>query len=286
MKTMPSARDTGKIESIFNITDLPSPPILVQRLMALVTSESSVTSEIAQVIEMDSAMTARVLRIVNSPFYGMPRKIKSVDESVTILGLNSVRHLIVSASMYSTLKIPGSETILKDLWTHSFAVGYLAKNLMAGSEDAKNDTFIAGILHDIGRLIFLKNAPEKYRFLYKGEQRAVSRTDEKYSFGMDHQQIGGELALKWNFPLPIAEPISHHHSPSNALPAYCVIAAAIHVADIIVHGLGVGNSGNNYVNEYDPKAWNILKTSPEQIKEIIKASLININRARESFSEI
>ncbi len=249
--------------------ELPSQPSVIQRLDALISKDGVDNREIARIIEMDVVFTARVLRLVNSPFYGFARKITSVEEAITMLGFNSIHQLLLATSVINTFQIKESLIHGVDFWKHSFAVGVLAKYLLARADKQTQDEgFICGIMHDIGRLIQAQFDEETFESLFKQELRATHLTDEQEYFGIDHQHLGGMLATKWNFPEAIIKGISNHHTPLAA-GQHKLLASAVSIADLICHGMRIGNSSMYYINSFYPESWEMLKIDFDELKGII-----------------
>ncbi len=151
--------------------DLPSAPAVVHQLTTLMARDDVGSHDIAQIVATDQAFTARTLKLVNSPFYGFARQITSVEEAVTMLGIGTLQQLLLATSVVSSLGSDSDALSMDEFWLHSFSVGVLAKHLIrTGNPDAEGEAFMCGVLHDIGRLLFVKIDPGRYsRFYDKGE---------------------------------------------------------------------------------------------------------------------
>ena len=265
---------------------LPSAPIVVQKLNSLLSSDRAGNAEVARVVETDQAFTARVLRVVNSPFYGFTRQITSVTEAITMLGLNTVHQLLLTTSMVNAFAGRLSGKQLTEFWRHSFGVGVLAKHILYSSgEDNRREAFIAGILHDMGRLVFMQMDADAFTSFYYDELRAVDLKAEESSFGIDHQQLGRMLAEKWNFPERLVEVIGSHHTPNN-VSGPLVLTSAVHLADLLAHALNIGTSGTFYVAEFYPESWKNTEMSEDKLETVIRDSLVEIRSAGGLFREL
>lgn len=265
---------------------LPSAPIVVQKLNALLDSDRAGNAEVARVVETDQAFTARVLRVVNSPFYGFTRQITSVTEAITMLGLNTLHQLLLTTSMVNAFagRIAGKQ--LTEFWRHSFGVGVLAKHILYNSgEDSRREAFIAGILHDMGRLVFMQMDVDTFTRFYYEELRALDLKAEEETFGIDHQQLGRLLAEKWNFPERLVAVIGGHHTPMDAVGPRS-LTASVHLADLLAHTLNIGSSGTFYVAAFCPESWSIVAMSQQKLELVIRESLQEIESAGGLFREL
>ncbi len=271
---------------IQSFSDLPSLPIVIQKLHGLIENENIDIKTVSNVIEADPGFTARVLKLVNSPFYGLSRQVSSVGDAITILGFDAVHQLLLTTSL---LKIFDSESVelnIKSFWRHSFGVGTIAKNLVdPHDKDMRNEIFLCGTLHDIGRLIFLKIDPELFSWFYFKRGAATGINEEAEYFGIDHQKTGKLLAQKWNFPESIVTAIGQHHSPHNN-EKYQLHASAVNIADILSHALAIGDSGNSYVSEFFPEAWAKLGLSMNQLEEHLTTALDEIDCQQEIIKDL
>lgn len=265
---------------------LPSLPVVIQKLHTLIENQNIDIKTISNVIEADPGFTARVLKLVNSPFYGLSRRVSSVGEAITILGFDAVHQLLLTTSMLNIFDSESVEPSIKDFWHHSFGVGAIAKHLISQDDkDTRNEVFICGILHDIGRLIFLKIDPDLFSWFYIKRGAATGINEEAEYYAIDHQKTGELLAEKWNFPESIVTAIGQHHSPLNT-KKYQLHASAINIADILSHALAIGDSGNSFVSEFFPEAWAILGLSMNQLGERLTMALEEIDCQQETIKDL
>lgn len=254
--------------------ELPSAPVVVQRLHEVMRKDTTGAREIARLVEADQALTARVLRVVNSPFYGLAKKVTAVADAIKIMGVKTIHQLVLAASVMESFSKDIEEAVdAKSFWLHSLGTGLIAKHLIrAGNSELASEALTAGILHDIGRLLYAKADPKRFMVLYGQTQAACDLSRESELFGMDHQEVGARLAGQWNFPSTIREAIEFHHEPDRA-PESSLVVCAVSVADLICHGLGVGDSANYYVTTFSPNAWKRLDIEYDELTTLIRGAL-------------
>jgi putative nucleotidyltransferase with HDIG domain len=266
--------------------ELPSPPAVVQRLHELFSREEISGHDIARVVETDQSFTARVLRLVNSPFYGFTRRIVSVEEAITMLGINSIKQLLLTTSLLNTFKTGKQTSTLSNFWSHSLGVAVIARRLaFRFDKDTQSEVFLGGILHDIGRLVFLKFEPERFDQFYVGQESVTGIDSEAAFFGIDHQKIGETLARKWNFPENICSIISYHHTPLKS-GEYILVVSLVNIADLLCHALGIGRSGNYYVTDFYPEAWVKLGIDYTELERKLIGVVEEIRASEQSLREL
>ncbi len=255
---------------------LPSAPTIIHQLTTMMSRDNVGSREIARIVETDQGFTARIIKLVNSPFYGLARQITSVDEAITVVGIGSLQQLLLGTSVISILGSEGSSLSMDDFWMHSFSVGVIAKHLLPSEiSEEQNEAFMCGVLHDIGRLLFVKMDPERYERFYDAGQSVIDLDKEIEWFGADHQKIGEALATKWNFPRRFVAAIASHHHPEQATNSSALVAS-IHVADLTCHALNLGQSGNHFVSNFSPESWSMLKLTEESYEKAIRTALVEI----------
>jgi len=230
---------------IGQMKSIPSLPILYNEIMAKLPQPNVQLSDITSIIAKDIGMTAKILQLVNSAYFGKPNHINDLNAAVSFIGLNVITSLFLSVNVFSEfkgLKIQGFS--MEDLWKHSFDTATLASKiskLESRNRSIANETFAAGMLHDSGRIILAANFPKRYADAIataKREQCEMS-TAERMVFEHTHSEVGGYMMSLWGLPLGIVEAISYHHDPSLfAGQAFCALTA-IHVANhLLVSNLG------------------------------------------------
>jgi HD-like signal output (HDOD) protein/ActR/RegA family two-component response regulator len=225
--------DPKLIQLINGIRKLPSPPLLYNKLMREVQSENSTSKMIGNIISQDMALTAKILQIANSAFVGMSGKITDPQRAVTVLGINSVKALVLSIHVFSEAEAVSIPAFSVDrLWQHSIQVGSLARAiaLEAGkSQQLQNDAQISGLMHDIGKLLQLR-LPSFVQFM-KSLTRELSLTEEYEILGTSHTEMGAYLLGIWGLPFEIVEATALHHHPGRQFGRELNLVALIHIAN-------------------------------------------------------
>jgi HD-like signal output (HDOD) protein/CheY-like chemotaxis protein len=197
---------------------LPSLPSLYSEIVEALQDPEAGVEEIGNIIVKDVAMTAKILKLVNSAFFGLGNAIANPGEAVAYLGTDTIKSLILVTHAFSNAEIRLDGFSLETLWTHSLEVSNAAK-AVAFYEGAEkkliDEAFVAGLLHDIGKLVFATNLPEEYQqAINLARKKKFSLADaEKQIFGANHADVGGYLLGLWGLPVPVVEAIALHHQP-------------------------------------------------------------------------
>ena len=250
---------------------LPELPSVAFELKKVVENPMSSAEHIAQVVSRSPSLTAVVLKIVNSSFYGFPSKISTVSHAVSLIGTQEISVLALGISVLSIFKNLPSKTIdMHSFLRHSLVCGLLSRVFAAHKNVPQTEQlFVSGLLHDLGRLILYIYFPDESRnILARSKNRnKLLYKEEKDYLGCDHAQLGVALMKQWNLPLILKNNVLYHHKPSEAQQS--VPAAIVHLADIIVNSLGIGGSGEKFIPPLDYNAWENLELSPSSFETII-----------------
>ena len=243
--TLPLSEETQKeIDTISKefsnaIQDLPQFPQNIEKLNKLLDSDDSKISDIANQISNDVALTGELLKTVNSAAFSLQTPCSNIADAVKMIGTRGVKNMLYSIG---SLNIFAAQTKKnEDLWKHSYQVAFysynLAKNFCKSDNSVVEDSFVCGLLHDMGKVIFETNCPEYLENVKKICKDKITSLDlfEKIISGVNHGEIGAKIAEKWNFPESIINVIRFHHSPENAPEATKILAAIIYIADLMVH---------------------------------------------------
>jgi putative nucleotidyltransferase with HDIG domain len=222
-------------------------PTIAAKVMQIVNDPHSSAEDVAKFISRDVALTSKVLRLANSAFYGIPRTISSVNSAIVILGFNTIRSLVLSASVLKVFPAkPGLVAFdRKAFWKHSFMVG-IASRMVAQIYRRKKlvdmeTAFSAGLLHDVGKIILEQFSNDDYLPVLKAaKERALPLVMvEKSMLGMSHADVSGMLVDKWQMPNELKVPIVNHHSPLDD-NASRDMACIVHYANHLCHLKGSG----------------------------------------------
>lgn len=221
---------------------LPAMPAVVQEVMASFKNDKLDSAVLAGKIAQDQGLSARVLRVANSSFYGLPRKVGSVQDAVVVLGFNSVRSLVLSAGfVHAFPPAPGSSFDRQAYWMRSFRVAAYTKALAECLRQGQQMAFTAGMFHDIGQLVLDVCIPEQFAGVL--EWQKASRLDlagvEQAELGFDHVSIGTEMARRWNFPPEIEHAIHYWRTPEHE--PFEPVTGMVHVAALLESGLNGGD---------------------------------------------
>jgi HD-like signal output (HDOD) protein len=239
---------TDVLKKLELVENLPTLPLIVQQVQKLVADPRSNMSQIALIITRDQSIAARVIRLVNSAFYGLGNKVSSIQQAIMLLGLNTVKNLVIGVSVVKTFEGARNATLFdrEKFWLHSFACAtgarFIAKKL---DRDEPEDFFMAGLLHDIGILVLDQFFHEEFIAIVQQTLRTkMELTDvEKSVLGVTHCEIGEFMAAKWRIPEYLAMAIRHHHKPAFSeleTENQRFITAVVHVSDT-----NACNRGNN-----------------------------------------
>ncbi|MEW5956851.1 MAG: response regulator [Chloroflexota bacterium] len=230
-------------ELISQLSTLPSLPALYYELLAELESPEASIKAVGQIIARDLGMTAKMLQLVNSAFFGLPQRISDPVQATILLGLDMVRSLALSAQVFSHFDRVALKGITLDaLWEHSLAVSALAGQI-AETEGAERYVIgcalTAGSLHDVGKLVLAANLPDKYAAAL--DLMAAQEIDlgqaERSLFGATHAEVGAYLLGLWGLSDPIVEAVAYHHQPSKGPDQEFTPLTAVHVANVLAHQL-------------------------------------------------
>ncbi len=232
-------------------------PMVFHKLVAVVNDPGSSALDAAEVISYDPQLAAKLLRIVNSTFYGMRMEVESVSRAVAIIGGNQLLSLAMGLSVVSAFKgIPSEMVDMEAFWKHSVACG-IAARLMAGFRKVPNTErfFVSGLLHDVGRLAFFAQQPERARKMLENT-RGLGRLlvdQENLELGLNHSILGRVLLENWKLPFSLENNVGYHHdfesSPNRQ------DAALLQLADVLANALECGTSGERYVPRVSAELW-------------------------------
>jgi HD-like signal output (HDOD) protein len=221
---------------VSQMQSLPSLPHLYLKLVEELQSPEASIKRVGEIISQDIGMTAKILQMVNSAFFGVRRHVSSPVEATSLLGLDTIMALVLSIQVFSQFKSDQTVgPVLDTLWTHSMAVGTFAK-WIARAEGQENrlveDTFTAGLLHESGKLVLATNLPKEYLEMVKlahGENLSLIEAERRV-FGAAHPEVGAYLLGLWGLPDSIVEAVAFHHCPSQCLGQSFSPLTAVHAA--------------------------------------------------------
>jgi putative nucleotidyltransferase with HDIG domain len=237
---------------VASITSLPQFPENIVQIQRLIADPDSQIVEIARYISTDPAMTADLLKLVNSAAYMMAKKVDNIVDAVKLVGLRGIKNLLYS---YGTFKIlDDGAADKKKLWDHSYRTAYyaynLAKNFKANVKGLLDDAYVGGMLHDMGKIIFSSVHPELLERIraFCGEKEIPADTFEGIAGGMNHAEIGARISEKWNFPESLVAAIRYHHEPGLESGEYRDVVHVVYLANVFCEYEG----GNMSYEQIEP----------------------------------
>jgi putative nucleotidyltransferase with HDIG domain len=239
-------------------------------MLKIIDNRKTSADTLARLISSDQALTAKVLKLANSAYYGYQREISTVNMAIVVLGFNTVKEMGLGLSVIDVFKSPLSGAVGFDavkFWEHSAACGAASRMLSKNSGSRFcGEAYVAGLLHDMGKLILNQYFGEDFFNVLRESQNTDLESAEMALLGVSHGEIGAWLAEKWNLPAIICDTVKHHHQPWNAAadPSF---VALITVADLLCHRTGMGNSGRGGSPQYDDRLWDIFSKAAMPLDE-------------------
>jgi putative nucleotidyltransferase with HDIG domain len=248
-----------------SIIGLPTLPTVVSKMIDLVDSPRTSAVVLSRLIGSDQSLTAKILKLANSAYYGFSREIPTVNRAIVVLGFGTVKEMGLSLSVFDVFrKTPSSEAFdVRLFWEHSVACGVASQMLARTLCPAfAGEAFVAGLLHDVGKVILKQYFDREFAeviALQKGANAALDAAEEAI-LGTTHDRIGAWLAEKWNLPELISDSILHHHDPWEA-GTDRLFVACVTLGDYICHMAKKGQSGRLSAPEIDPRLWEVFSVA-------------------------
>ncbi len=218
------------------IESFPALPAIVTKIMTVTANPESSANDLIQVILPDQAMCATILKVANSAFFGIPREVSTLERAVVVLGYEEIRNIIIGKAIFASFPKMTRETrhTVGLFWEHTFTCGLAAKIIGEHLHLSPSELFIAGLIHDIGKLAMYLTFPEQYPILQELANHPLfdKIAEERKNFAISHDQVGLQLAKKWLLPDQLVAAIGYHHAPQEAA-AYRQYPLIIQVADIL-----------------------------------------------------
>ncbi len=263
---MQSKNISEKLKAIIhNISKLPTLPVIVSQVTDLLYNPKTSVQKLAEVISSDQSLTAAVLKLANSAYYGYPRQISTVKHALVILGYNEIRNITFTVSVLRTFPWRKNSPLFnhRAFWVHCLGAAVAAKMLAKFFRyRISGKVFVAGLIHDIGKIIlsqYAKDTLEKIMQEVALQNVSFYQAEKNILGTVTHTDVGSWLAQRWNLPSEIEEAIKFHHSPSRAKinPPLCCI---VHLADVLVRLNSIGWSGDEKILSFHPDTRKILQT--------------------------
>lgn len=221
---------------IAQIDSLPALPATVSRIIEVTGNPESSAQDLMNAILPDQAICVTLLKIANSAFFGLPRQVNSIDKAVMVLGFDEIRNIVLGKAVFNSFHNLGKnyKQTIDRFWYHSFVCGLAAKMLSEQHGGLPSEGFIAGLIHDIGKLVLLMSLNSDYTLLVDASEPSEFRTllKEQELYAISHDEVGYRLLKRWLFPLELVNAIGFHHQP-QACPADKLLPVIIQIADLL-----------------------------------------------------
>ncbi len=257
---------TTKKQQLLSIKELPTLPEVLDEVTKMIEEDRFSQEDIAKVISRDQSLTAKILKMVNSPIYGFPRRITTVQHAIVLLGLNVVKGLIISTTVFEMMT-----KTMKGLWEHSVGCATICSCLAKEvGFDNPEEFSIVGLLHDLGKVVVAVQLPNSYNEineLVKNKDLFYYEAEEEI-LGFSHTRINRWISDFWNLPLNLKEGLAYHHNPSLAkhFPEFAHIA---HIGDFLARLLGIGFGGDEHVSLLYMDSLKFLKINLRKLERIL-----------------
>ena len=264
------------------------PPALAMLNVAI--NNHDPPDKIAAIIGSDTDLTSRLLRLANSAYYGMPRQIVQLSESVVVLGMRTVKNLAVVAAAYPWMSkaLNGYGLGPEEMWNHSFGTALGAKTIAALSKRCDPDSaFTAGLLHDIGKVALNVWIGSKLKaIVYYAEREGIAfDAAERRILGFDHTEVGEYLGRNWNLPEEVVAAIRYHHCPNDAEPPLPIIDC-VHIGGYLTMTMGFGLGGDGLRYELFSECFERLEIEPDDLDRITDNFVVAYEEYESMFKEL
>ncbi|MCR4315731.1 MAG: HDOD domain-containing protein [Planctomycetes bacterium] len=259
-----------------SITDIPTIPTVIAKLNDVLRTPHSNVKDVGAILNQDQALAAKTLRLVNSAYYGFSGKIDNINRAIIILGFNKVRNLALSISVIDLFKGKESSSLnFLAFWEHSIGTAVIAEQLANELESSEvEDAFVAGLLHDLGKLIIALHLKEDQAKVVEMMQadNMFSFDAEREIIGANHGKIGELIAEQWKFPENLARAMGYHHQPDRSRQ-HRELVFLIHTADVLAHAIGFGAENEYACPGISDEVWEQLALTPSKIDAVYERAI-------------
>ena len=275
--------------AIRNIKNLPTLPVIVTRILEVADDSGSSANELAEIVSHDMSVSAKVLNLANSAFYGFSRRITTIPQAVVVLGFDTVRSLALSVSVFESLSTPSTKVSFdrEAFWIHSIGCGSAARLIAKALEFRDTGTFfVAGLLHDLGKVILDTYFSDQYQEVVEDmiEEERSALDAETDILDIDHAEVGGWLAARWKFPEVLVAPIACHHNLMAAEEQHLKETVVVHLANILTKRTKIGLCYESEISAPSDMVQSVLKLSSSHVARIGKELVDEKGQINEFFS--
>lgn len=240
--TQPNSESVINLNALISrVKDLPPLPTILMKALEMTMDPDASIRNLHLLISQDQALSAKILRIVNSALYSLRREVSTVSHAVTVLGMDTVKAVIMAASVdhvFQSSKDLGTKLMTEHSWGTALAARAIARHVRYENVE---EALICGLMHDIGKPVMMQNLRDQYqeiiREVYEG--KSAFHLLELQAFGFSHAHVGAMLARKWNFPPQLSEAVGYHHDPMAA-PKHRKLACIVNLANLVMVSMGIG----------------------------------------------
>jgi len=270
-------------------TEIASLPEITTRIVQVIEDPRATAHDMHEIVRTDPALASKILKVVNSAFYGLPSQVGSLDRAIILLGPSAVKNIALAASlsrMFDANAI-SEQFNARDLWRHCVAVAVCVRLLAAKSKSiAPDEAFVAGLVHDVGLIAVQQLFPAKLKDLAdrcRDTPQCLCALEESL-IGADHQAFGSALARKWNFPPSLRHVVGCHHDPSDLLSEKTRLTAAVYAADTVccLQRYGFWLTGQD--QEVPGEVLQVLGLAPECLDQIVNELPEQVEQAEQIFN--
>lgn len=277
-------RDKDLVTVVEQISTIPTLPTVLERITHLLQNPQTSADEIGKAITTDQSLASKVLKLVNSAFYGFPGRISTITHAVVILGFSTIKNIVLTASILDVFR-KADDTVegfdMEEFWRHSIACGAAAQALARIVDNTRREEcFLGGLLHDLGKIIMCQYLPREFASIVNRVQThdMLFHDSERFLYGSTHQEVGGLLAGNWNLPKTLQLAVKFHHAPEHG-GDQAVITSVVHAADIFVRALDYGNGGDDKIPKMSDFAWKKLGLDRVSMQPLLKQISDEMDRA-------
>ncbi|HDP80504.1 MAG TPA: HDOD domain-containing protein [Spirochaetes bacterium] len=269
-----------------SIDRMPTLSPVIHKINEVANNVKSSAQELTDVIQLDPVLTAKVIRMVNSAYFGLSQEIKSLKQAVVMLGINTIKNVALSSAMLGKLALKGNTALDEQgFWKHSLGVAVASKMLARGrgiDDNQVEEYFIAGLIHDIGKVLINNFFPEQMNAIMERLGDDGNGDDiltvEKKVLGLTHEEIGIAIGKKWRFSNSLLYAVGRHHQPLMEGPS-ALYSMMVCVADTFAKSMAIGFSGNSRVEPVPEAVWQALEYDEARVLEILSGINEEIEKA-------
>ncbi len=268
-----------------DVKSFPSMPAAALKLLTLLKDENTSNAQIEQILRYEPGLTANILKLTNSAYFGLPTKIGSIRQAILMIGWKKLTQIVLASCVSAIIDKPvqGYDLSAGDLWRHSVAVSVASETLVKELNlSVSEEIFTAALLHDVGKMVLGRYVKEDIAVIDGEEMQDVPFEQvERSMFGIDHAEIGANILRRWSFPPAMISAVRWHHEPDSA-PKPNTMIDVVHVADVLclMSGIGVGREGLQY--RPSPMACERIGLSEEHLERVVSQTLQWANELAES----